>query len=121
MPKPGQGEPEDDFIDRCMGDNEARTDFPSDSQRRAFCQSQWDNRNKSGVSWAGFLALLVEKQKDGERTPCRDEKGKILVREGDNIEWQTLGGDLFMGEVIELDSNVAIVRCLDGKIRAVEV
>lgn len=47
MPKPHDGETEDDFIDRCMGDDEAVTDFPDVDQRRAFCQSQWDEEEQS--------------------------------------------------------------------------
>lgn len=44
MPSPGPNETEDEFIQRCMADPEAREDFPDQDQRFAFCQSQWDNR-----------------------------------------------------------------------------
>lgn len=41
MPEPIQGESEDEFISRCMGDEEAMTDFPDEAQRLAFCFSVW--------------------------------------------------------------------------------
>jgi HK97 family phage prohead protease len=46
MPDPLSNENRDEFLDRCMSDQEATTDFPSNEQRYAFCNSQWDNRNK---------------------------------------------------------------------------
>lgn len=42
MPDPIVGESEDDFMDRCMGDEEAVEDFPDAGQRFAFCQSKWE-------------------------------------------------------------------------------
>lgn len=44
MPEPIQGENREEFIDRCMGDAEAVSDFPDRDQRFAFCNSQWENR-----------------------------------------------------------------------------
>ena len=41
MPEPIQGETEDDFISRCMGDDESMMDFPDEDQRLAFCFSVW--------------------------------------------------------------------------------
>lgn len=46
MPSPRKDEPKEDFISRCMGDEEARKTFPDQKQRAAFCYSQWRNRNK---------------------------------------------------------------------------
>ena len=50
MPSPRDNETRDDFISRCMGDDEANRDFPDQSQRFAFCNSQWENRDKSMTS-----------------------------------------------------------------------
>lgn len=36
---------------------------------------------------------------------------------GDYIEWSTLRGDQYKGLIIEMDSNVGIVACVDGIIR----
>lgn len=44
MPEPKPNESKEDFIERCMGDEEAKEDFPNIEQRLAFCESQWDNK-----------------------------------------------------------------------------
>lgn len=46
LPKPRAGEGRDRFLDRCMDDAQARTDFPERDQRFAVCNSQWRKRNK---------------------------------------------------------------------------
>ena len=46
MPEPLNNENRGEFLDRCMGDAESETTFPDSDQRYAFCNSQWDNRNK---------------------------------------------------------------------------
>lgn len=46
MPSPRSGESRDDFVDRCMGDAEANRDFPREDQRFAFCNSQWESRER---------------------------------------------------------------------------
>ena len=42
LSKPRKGEKEDDFIDRCMGDKVMVEEYEDESQRRAVCQTQWD-------------------------------------------------------------------------------
>jgi len=44
MPVPTPAEKEDEFIPRCMGDSQMLKDYPSQSQRAAVCQRQWDNK-----------------------------------------------------------------------------
>ena len=49
MPKPRKGEKRDKFISRCMGDSEAKTDFPDRDQRLAFCSSTFENNMENNV------------------------------------------------------------------------
>jgi HK97 family phage prohead protease len=44
MPKPSPTESEDEFISRCMGDEEAMADFPDEDQRYAVCISNWEGK-----------------------------------------------------------------------------
>lgn len=44
MPSPGPTESEDEFISRCMSDEEAMSDFPDDDQRYAVCISKWEGK-----------------------------------------------------------------------------
>lgn len=39
---------------------------------------------------------------------------------GDGVSWETFGGDKYEGTIVEVDSNVLIVRCTDGVTRAVD-
>ena len=47
MPEPRDDETREDFLDRCMGDDEAVSDFPDRDQRFAFCNSQWEQDEKA--------------------------------------------------------------------------
>jgi len=47
MPNPRKNESKDEFIERCMSDEEAKRDFPKSGNRYAFCLSKWTNRNKN--------------------------------------------------------------------------
>ena len=44
MPKPDASETEDEFIARCMSNDEATTDFPDEDQRFAYCISTWEGK-----------------------------------------------------------------------------
>lgn len=46
MPSPNKDEKRDDFISRCMSDEEAKRDFPNSKQRVAFCISKWEDKDK---------------------------------------------------------------------------
>jgi uncharacterized protein with gpF-like domain len=52
MPKPKQGESEHNFIDRCMKDPEAISDFPNAGQRMAFCYSQYESKSDKMITKA---------------------------------------------------------------------
>lgn len=47
MPDPVAGENRGEFLDRCMGDDEAVSDFPNADQRFAFCVSKWEGKQES--------------------------------------------------------------------------
>ena len=53
--------------------------------------------------------------------PIRDvAPERLLPKVGQVISWSTLGGQHYRGRVVEMDSNVAIVRLPDGTRKAVE-
>jgi hypothetical protein len=54
------------------------------------------------------------------KTRFRDSEGNLLVKEGDVVTWNTLGGENFKGEIVEMDSNVAYVRLESGEIKTIE-
>lgn len=54
MPTPNENENRDDFINRCMSDEESNADFPDNDQRYAFCNSVFENRNKNNAMKTGY-------------------------------------------------------------------
>lgn len=60
MPSPGPTENEDEFISRCMSDEEAMTDFPDEDQRYAVCISKWEGK-ADGFSPTEAMAREAER------------------------------------------------------------
>ena len=48
IPTPGQDETKDEFIERCMGDETMKEEYPDSDQRLAVCMTQWDERQERG-------------------------------------------------------------------------
>jgi HK97 family phage portal protein len=49
LPKPHEGEDQNEFISRCMSDDEVQRDFDSQEQRLAVCFSQWREEQPNGA------------------------------------------------------------------------
>lgn len=67
--KPKDKEKEEDFIERCMGDETSVDDYPSRNQRFAVCNSLWNSRNKKEETTMeeiskGYHDTDKEKEKD---------------------------------------------------------
>lgn len=63
LPTPDEGEGHDDFISRCMGDDNAVEEFPDESQRRAVCERQWEKEDKA---MAGLKMIKNAKEKSAD-------------------------------------------------------
>ena len=50
MPNPQPSESHDDYIKRCMSDQESVDSFPNEEQRYAVCESKWDESKMSAFS-----------------------------------------------------------------------
>lgn len=46
IPKPRDGESEQDFMGRCMGDSTMKNDFPDNNQRVAVCMTAWNRKSE---------------------------------------------------------------------------
>jgi len=46
IPKPTDNETEDEFLQRCMGNDLMNDEYPESDQRYAVCLTQWENRDK---------------------------------------------------------------------------
>ena len=45
----------------------------------------------------------------------------VISKVGDFIEWETIGGDVYRGVILEIEEGTAVVLCEDGVRRAVEL
>lgn len=46
LPKPEEGEEKDDFMDRCLEDENVNEEFTEDNQRYAFCANTYEENKK---------------------------------------------------------------------------
>lgn len=86
MPDPRPDETLDDFMDRCMGDEEALADFPDEQQRAAFCRTTF-RRSRDQAQAALQLSAsdpmpleIVAERRDGSgivRIPILVEAAEI--------------------------------------------
>jgi HK97 family phage prohead protease len=66
MPTPSPDESRDDFIDRCMGDAEAVSDYPDTDQRLAVCNSLWEGEKSMNIQTKAVpFELKKEPDEDG--------------------------------------------------------
>jgi len=75
MPTPNENENRDEFLDRCMTDPEAMTDFADSDQRYAFCNSQWDNKDKNETMKKGYTNKSTSLEIKDVDTDSRIVKG----------------------------------------------
>lgn len=50
MPDPGEKETHEEWMSRCMGDEEQRRSFPDEAQRQAVCESKWRQHMKDDAT-----------------------------------------------------------------------
>ena len=95
MPKPRAGENKEAFLQRCMSDQEAINSFPDESQRYAFCNSQFNTN---------AMVKLELFNNVGEEGGITVDSVRSFLNENKDQEVQfdisTLGGDLNTGLII---------------------
>jgi hypothetical protein len=75
LPTPNEGETEQEFISRCMGDDTTNEDFPEQQQRAAVCYRRW--RDEKGVNTMKAESLEKQEQHireafEAQLAPMRD-------------------------------------------------
>lgn len=87
MPKPRQSEPHDEYISRCMSDDETLSKFPDEEQRYAVCESMWDERELTALS--KYRQAFAESYTDYPKAAT--ENAKIAVRWAEENGWGSCG------------------------------
>ena len=80
MPKPNPNETHDDFITRCMSDEESKSSFPDESQRYAVCESKWTDFKGFSVMDHYLRFLADNKVSFDYDDVLSTEKGKELAK-----------------------------------------
>lgn len=57
LPTPHDGEKQEEFVSRCMGDKVMNTDYPDQKQRAAVCYSQWREKDTKKASSAAKMSI----------------------------------------------------------------
>jgi hypothetical protein len=87
MPKPTPSETHDDFLTRCMGDEESKTSFPDEAQRYAVCESKWTESKMSIIErYRQAFASKISFDYDGVLSTAKGkEKAAKLISDGNTI------------------------------------
>ncbi len=87
IPKPTKGEDKNTFIDRCMGDDVMKKEYPDNDQRLAICETEWKNKRAEA-------SPFIERRYIPAETEFRfDEKRNKLQGYGVIFnEWANIGG-----------------------------
>lgn len=87
LPKPNDGETQDDFIARCMGAQVMKDDFPDNDQRLAVCFKQWKEKDKNSMEPENLrktarMSDLIERRYTNRGLRLLDAGGEATVVEG---------------------------------------
>ena len=87
MPNPRNNETHDDFLTRCMGDEESKTSFPDEAQRYAVCESKWTESKMSVIErYRKAFASKISFDYDGVLSTAKGkEKAAQFIKDGNTI------------------------------------
>ena len=54
-------------------------------------------------------------------TKVKDDQGRVLIREGDDIEWISRMGNHYKGIVVEVTKCDILVHTLEGQLRTIDL
>jgi HK97 family phage major capsid protein len=112
IPTPNEGESQDDFISRCMGNDTMVDDYPDNDQRAAVCYSQWNERAAHSIGKA-TMSGLSEKHRElkRRRSEIVSKMGTIVKQEDDTPadDEQAAAFEQLVAALADLDARIA--RC----------
>jgi ATP-dependent protease ClpP protease subunit len=91
LPKPKRDERKDDFIERCMADENIRRDFDDEEQRRAVCETQWERGEMAQIQLDGIVGLdvLASDVRD-QLNEANGEPVELLVNSAGGVVYEGL-------------------------------
>lgn len=91
LPTPNTDEAEEDFISRCMSDEQAVEDFEDEDQRLAVCQRQWDEGKAMSNHETKAVGSVEIKDADEGKVRAVIATLGVKDRDGDVIEEGAFG------------------------------
>jgi len=87
MPKPNPSENHDDFMTRCMSDEESKSSFPDEAQRYAVCESKWSETRMNIIDrYKQAFASKISFDYDGVLSTAKGkEKAAQLIADGNTV------------------------------------
>lgn len=110
MPEPRPDETQDEFLQRCMSDDEANEDFPDPAQRYAFCMSQWERRS---MTVAEMIAAI--RKRAGDKFGYGITTADRYVREALKCVNATESLQVEDPETLVKEAEQRLVCCQDGE------
>lgn len=98
LPTPNDGEGHDDFIDRCMSDENVQADADDEEQALAICESQWDNRSE-GVTMEREHRFIPSARIEVRAVEGEDGEPAGIEGEGAVFERRTVIAGMFEEEI----------------------
>jgi hypothetical protein len=103
MPKPLPKESKEDYLTRCMGDEESKSKYPDEDQRYAVCNSMWD-----GEALSRYRRAFADSYNDYPKAAT--ENAKIAIRWAEENGWGDCGTAVGKARANQLANGENITR-----------
>ena len=107
MPTPKPQEPHDDYIQRCMSDDETLSKFPDEEQRYAVCESMWDEAKQT--AYFKYRQAFAETSYS-DYPKAATENAKIALRWAEENGWGSCGTAVGKARANQLAKGEPITR-----------
>lgn len=106
MPNPKPSETQDEFIQRCMSDEESVSSFPDEAQRYAVCSSKWSETRMNIIE--RYNQAFADSYNDYPQAAT--ENAKIALRWADEHGWGECGTPVGKVRANQLAKRESITR-----------
>lgn len=107
LPQPKPDEDKDEFISRCMSDDTMQEEFPSEDQRRAVCETQWEEDEK-GEDIMRKRSIFKPMAKGSYRVENKEDNATVYLY--DEIGWFGVEAEQFVKDVNAITAKTIHVR-----------
>ena len=110
MPDPNRKESQSEYMSRCMGSEKARSDFPDEKQRYAFCATRWKAK---GNKVNNYIEAVEEYSALGYTEELSIEN-LVIPTEADYEDFGEDTEDIDISEAIDFTKSDSTGACWEG-------